>query len=196
MLPCMLPCMIQEKPGTFFNWGGLFHTMDLWSFHFVIKSCMKYHETKQWRALSIAVAGLKEMMSCLDRMYTRSAPNSTQAKTAKVRKYHIDRSYECYTLFPVCSYIDTHDQSGLLTILFSSSIPHFLLMAKAITNMVFYERDLIDLIPMLLRQCNWKIWSRWMVADLVEAAHVVIKISERAAEDKMYENANFLLPTL
>ena len=39
----------KEKPGTHFKWGPLFQTMDLWSFHFVIKSCQKYHETKQVR---------------------------------------------------------------------------------------------------------------------------------------------------
>lgn len=61
----------------------------------------------------------------------------------------------------------------------------FFLPSSFFSPKVFYERDLIDLIPTLLRQCNWKVWSRWMVADLVETAHVVIKISERAAADKM-----------
>ena len=60
--------------------------------------------------------------------------------------------------------------------------------ANALINVVFYEREIIDLVPRLLARCHSaaKHVSSWFVTDLVETAHVILDITEHLAEHKMF----------
>ena len=61
-------------------------------------------------------------------------------------------------------------------------------IANALINVVFYEREIIDLVPRLLARCHSaaKHVSSWFVTDLVETAHVILDITEHLAEHKMF----------
>eukprot|EP00943_MAST-04B_sp_MAST-4B-sp1_P005819 g5819.t1 len=61
-------------------------------------------------------------------------------------------------------------------------------IANSLINVVFYEREIIDLVPRLLGRCHSaaKHVSSWFVTDLVETAHVILDITEHLAEHKMF----------
>ena len=122
-----------------FDWGPVAATMDLWSFHFIVKSIDRYVELKDWVATGVAVAGLKEMILVLDRL----------RKSGDAEKQRI---------------------------------------ANSLINVVFYEREIIDLVPRLLGRCHSaaKHVSSWFVTDLIETAHVILDITEHLAEHKMF----------
>jgi timeless len=122
-----------------FSWGPVQATMDLWSFHFTVKSIDRYVDLKDWVATGVSVALLKEMVLILDRL--RRSGDADLQRTA--------------------------DQ---------------------LINVVFYEREIIDLVPRLLGRCHTagKNISAWFVTDLVETAHVILDITEHLAEHKMF----------
>ena len=124
---------------TSFDWGPVAATMDLWSFHFIVKSIDRYVDLKDWVATGVAVAGLKEMILVLDRLRKSGEPEKER-------------------------------------------------IANALINVVFYEREIIDLVPRLLARCHSaaKHVSSWFVTDLVETAHVILDITEHLAEHKMF----------
>ena len=61
-------------------------------------------------------------------------------------------------------------------------------IANSLINVVFYEREIIDLVPRLLGRCHSaaKHVSSWFVTDLIETAHVILDITEHLAEHKMF----------
>jgi timeless len=122
-----------------FDWGPVSATMDLWSFHFTVKSIDRYLDLKDWVATGVSVALLKEMVVVLDRL--RKSSSSARRETA-----------------------------------------------NQLINVVFYEREIIDLVPRLLGRCHSarKHVSSWFVTDLVETAHVILDITEHLAEHKMF----------
>ena len=54
-------------------------------------------------------------------------------------------------------------------------------------RVVFYEREIMDLIPQLLSKCHEarKYVSTWFITDIVELAHAVLAIGEQMSEKSM-----------
>ena len=54
-------------------------------------------------------------------------------------------------------------------------------------RVVFYEREIMDMIPQLLSKCHEarKYVSTWYITDLVELAHAVLAIGEQMSEKSM-----------
>jgi hypothetical protein len=54
-------------------------------------------------------------------------------------------------------------------------------LGDSVTNLVFYERDIIDIVPKLLRHWEPGRFTRQYLFSLIEAAHVTLKVSKDLA---------------
>ena len=59
--------------------------------------------------------------------------------------------------------------------------------SSRLIGVVFYEREIMDLIPTLLMKCHEakKYVSTWYITDLMETAHAVLNIGQKMAEKSM-----------
>jgi hypothetical protein len=96
-------------------------------------------------------------------------------------------SFRFYTK-NIINYVDSKKwvELGIAVSAFKGS-PSVQTWSSRLIGVVFYEREIMDLIPSLLMKCHEakKYITTWYITDLMETAHAVLNIGEKMAERSM-----------